>query len=200
MTATITLLVAEGDSFTVGFGSASGQTYPHQVNGYFPNRLHIVNRGTNGNRLDPDMIAAAQVAEVDSQFQTNGVLLMFGGGNDIYFGATAAATYATLVTYCQARQAAGWKVVVFSYLPRETEVVSPANSVYTQRIALNALVRANWQTFANGYVDWESDSRIGVPGAWADTTYWMVDGTHPNTAGYGVIAAYVRPVLASLLP
>jgi lysophospholipase L1-like esterase len=193
-------MVAEGDSFTVSFGSSFGLTYPNQVSSYFPGKLEVINLATNGNRINPDMKSAAQTAEVDAQYRSGAVLLMFGGGNDIYFGATAAATYAELVAYCQARQAVGYKVIVFSYLPRETEIVSPPNSVYTERIALNALVRANWRTFADGYVDFEADTRIGVPGAWANPTYWMADGTHPINAGYAVIASYVAPVLRNLLP
>jgi lysophospholipase L1-like esterase len=193
------VIVAEGDSFTVGFGSSNSLTYPNQVSSFFPGRVSIINLATNGNRINPDMKSAAQVAQVDAAYTAGAVLMMFGGGNDVYFGATGAATYAELVAYCQARQAVGFKVIVFSYLPRETEVVSPPNSVYTERIALNALVRANWRTFANGYVDFEADTRIGVPGAWADPTYWMADGTHPINAGYAVIASYVRPVLSSLI-
>jgi hypothetical protein len=147
----------------VGFGSSFGLTYPNQVTAYFPGRLHVANLATNGNRLVPDMQSPAQVADVDAQFQPGAILAMFGGGNDIYFGATAATTYAALVPYDQARQARGYKVIAFTYLPRETEVVSPPNSVYTERIALNALVRANWRTFADCLVDVQLDPRIGAP-------------------------------------
>lgn len=190
------MLVAEGDSFTVGFGAPAGLSYPNQLMQYFPDRLHVVNAGTNGAVLVPDMQNEA-VTQIDSQFTAGAVLAMFGGGNDIAInGATGADTYTAYAAYCTARRAAGFKVIAFSLLPRTNEIATP--SKLTERKAFSALVRANWRTFADGFVDIEADSRIGYDTAYNDTTYFNPDG-HPTQAGYAVIAELVKPALAPLL-
>lgn len=45
--------------------------------------------------------------------------------------------------------------------------------------AYNALILANWSTFADGLVDYTS-TVLGVDGGYADTTYFLPGGIHPN--------------------
>jgi hypothetical protein len=131
------------------------------------------------------------VATVDARYAPGNVVVLWVGTND-YGVHTPAELYAHIVTYCQGRQAVGFKVVTCTLTPRSND---PA--VWAFRDAVNALIRAGWATYADGLVDIGADPVIGYNGAENDTTYYT-DLTHMTTAGQLIVAGLVAAALDAL--
>lgn len=123
------------------------------------------------------------------------VITVFEVTNALYFGATATTAYNDLVTYCQAAQRRGFKVVVLTVLPR-SDAGTPG-SFETDRQTVNTNLRANWTTFADALADVAADSRIGDAGDETNTTYYA-DRVHPTTTGGGIIAQIVYDAILTL--
>lgn len=152
--------------------------------------------------------AASVVDTLYSVGASRTTLVVWGGTNDLYFGADAATTYSRIVSYCNARKAAGWRVAVLTILPR-TQSGIPAG-FETERAALNALLRADAPTatayskittgasYADFLVDVADDSLIGDAGDELNTTYYSSDKVHLVNAGYAIIASYVKNALILL--
>lgn len=148
----------------------------------------------------PNALIAAMLAEapleVDAHYRADAdanICLVMAGGGDIKAGGDVSAVYADLQRYCLERRAAGFRVLVVTLLPR----TSPAH-FEQDRLALNALVRDNWTTFADGLVDVAADSRIGDAMDNLDLKYYRPDGEHLTDAGCAVMAADTAPVLNAL--
>lgn len=193
-------MVFDGDSLTFGYPDAT-TSYPIQLNALLPAPSYdrvMVNVASSGLTL---AMIVARAALVDAIFYTPAgkkILTIWGGTNDmgVAEGVSGAVAYARLVSYCNSRRAAGWKVVVLTCLPRTW----PGDPVdfETQRTAFNTLIRANWATFADALCDVALDSRIGIDGDQLDPTYFKGDKTHLQPAGYAIIAALVKPILEAL--
>lgn len=192
-------IVCEGDSLTVGLNLAatSWSTYPRQLAlRYTDNRMVcIYNDGVSAQTVD-DMDGQTSVDATYDARKGTMVLVIWAGTNDIYFGATGAATHTLLAAYCAARRAVGFKVVVLTALSR-SNAGTPAG-FNTDRGILNTAIRANWSTYADALADVAADSRIGDNGDELDTTYFDADKVHMNATGYGVIAGIVKTAIDSL--
>jgi lysophospholipase L1-like esterase len=194
-------IVCEGDSLTVGLNLAatSRSTYPFQLALlYTDNRMVAVyNDAVSAQTID-DMDAQTSVTATYDSRKGNQVLVVWAGTNDIYFGNTAAGTYALLSAYCAARRAEGYKVVVLTALPRSN--AGTPGDFNTTRATFNTSIRAGWATFADALADVAADSRIGDNGDELDTTYYDADKVHMNATGYGVIASIVKAAIATIVP
>jgi lysophospholipase L1-like esterase len=193
-------IVFDGDSLTFGYGGMPyggfphGQDFPSQVVGSLPAEGSYYNVGVGGETI-ATMLANAPTA-VDPKLaagRTN-VCVLAGGSNDIFY--TDADPYANIVAYCQARRAAGWKMVVCTITPR-SDTSLPAD-FETKRQSVNSRLRANWQGYADALADFGNDASIGQAGQSSDTRYYAGDGAHHNVNGYAIRAGYVLSALASL--
>ena len=99
-------------------------------------------------------------------------------------------------TYCLARKATGWKIVVCTMLPRQY-TTSSANE--TVRQTLNTWVRANYASFADVLCDVGNDPNIGQAQQDANTTYFSADRIHCTPAGYGIVSNYVNAAITKAL-
>ncbi len=127
------------------------------------------------------------------------ILTVLIGANDLqsYPGGTdaiAAASYFTdLQTYCAARRAAGWKVVICTILPRST----PANH-NTRRALVNAsIISTGVGTYWDKIADFGGDATMGLD-ANASNVTWYTDGIHPTVAGYAILEALARTQINAL--
>lgn len=209
-TAALGQVVCDGNSLTSGAGSSGGQNYPNILAALLGDDWLVTNKGVSG-QTTPDMAGDADT-DVDPLYDAgtyeHNVLVAWEGTNDLYFGASAADAYAALVAYCQARQAAGWTVVVATLLPRGdfpgTSTLpggDPEAEHETRRQAVNALIRANWATFADALADVAADARIGDDGDEDGATYYAGDGVHLSNAGYAAVAPlFEAAVLAAIAP
>ena len=186
-------VIFDGNSLTIGTGATAYTTdYPTQCAALLGTNYAAINFGVAG-QTTPQMTADA-VAQVDPLYSTpfSKILVAWEGTNDIVIGGADAATaYANLVTYCQARRAAGYKVIIVTVIKR-----GPAGAGFeTTRNTLNANIVANWATFADGLADVGAAAQLQNS---ADTTYYNADGIHLNATGYGVVAAIVKTAVEAI--
>jgi lysophospholipase L1-like esterase len=179
---TNTVIVCDGDSITFN----GNPTYPEQLKYQQPSQ--IFNVAVPGQTL-ATMLANAP-ANVDTKLPPNtpGIVVIWGGTNDIGQGTSVSDTYATLVSYCQARRAAGWKVVVVTMLSR--------TGFDQQHDQYDALIRAGWTGFADSLADVAANSTLGADGASTNTTYFN-GGIHPTQLAYDTI---IVPIINAALP
>lgn len=136
---------------------------------------------------------------LDSGQFAHQVLIVYLGRNDIgLYGSGASAGFGTtiyneLVTYCQARQAAGWKVIICDAIPGSDII---AGNMASETAIFNALIAANWATFADQFV--QLSALNWQPGGSSDWSLYQ-DQIHPNAAGQAMIAAAVLPAVEALV-
>lgn len=186
------IVIYDGNSMTDGSLSIYPQTATNLLTGSW---FHY-NFGVSG-QTTIEMIEDG-VAQIDSIYDATAsanVVVFWEVTNDLKLGATREDAQARMVTYCQARQLAGFKVVVGTILPR-TQVGLP-ETFEADRIAINAYIRESYATFADAVADVAGDSRIGDAGDSNDTTYYT-DGVHMTTAGYNIVAGIVAAAIESL--
>lgn len=122
---------------------------------------------------------------------------IWGGTNDLYFGATAAQVISRINTYVADRLAVGWQVIVLSILPRS----APGTPVTFEadRQTVNAALRATYPN-ATAYpriytgaspnvifCDVGDDPTIGLAGDETNPVYYS-DLVHLTAAGYAIVA------------
>jgi hypothetical protein len=204
------LVGAIGDSLTSGTGSLAGSIYVYraqQAARLIGNLAEVANTALGGsgigNILSPGSILMKADAFYDSARAKNIAVLWLGsnevnaahsvdficngvgapGGNGLYQGAD----------YLRSR---GWLVVGITILPRSD---SPSYAlVEASRLALNADLLTNGRGHFNRMID-TSGLVIGRPGDSDNTAYYSSDKIHLNSAGQGVLATAVTPVLLELL-
>lgn len=189
-------LVFDGDSNTLGVGTIGGQSYPAQVvailGGGNPNN----NFGVNGKTI-VTMIANApsQIDPLYNAAHGRDTVICEGGSNDIAFATgQATTTYNNIVIYCNARRAVGWRTYVMTILPRSDVGIQPNFEV--DRQAINADIRANWNTFADGLIDIAANTSIGDTGDETNTQYYASDRVHINSAGSAIVAGLAVTAIA----
>lgn len=192
--ASLSQVVCDGNSLTLGYGVDQTDSYPSQLAALTP-RCKVVNKGKSA-QTTGDMIADfdADVApEFDPSLGLN-VYVATEGINAIYFGGSAQQAYEEIVTLCLLAKRRGFTVIVGTGTPRRdfpgtSSLPDPKQDAYDARVsAFNAQVRDNWPAFAHGLADFAADRRLQDP---RDATYYSVDGVHLTAAGYGVMAEIV---------
>ena len=119
---------------------------------------------------------------------------MFIGANDGIWVSTQ--TYFNdLKAYCQARQAAGYKVVLGTILPQSG--TPNASAFNTARAIINASIRSD-SSFWDALSDFANNATMGPDSAAANTTYYS-DGEHPTDVGYSILAPIASAAIKSLL-
>ena len=189
------LVVVEGDSLSQGINTTSNaQEYPEVAYQGASNAspYNYRNFAVSGSQTSDLTNRAAYVDALYSSARAKNILYIWVGTNDMAIGGlTATQAYNALVTYCTARRAAGWKVIVRTMIPRSG--IPDAN-----RLSFNAGVRANWQTFADGLDDLGNDPIMGQAGVQSNTNYYSADQTHLTPAGYGIAATYASAAITKL--
>jgi lysophospholipase L1-like esterase len=188
----------EGDSITCGTattGATQGQAW-YQV------MQRTLSRSFDGIfRAYPSRQVSAWITEDPTDLDEfcpddgRGYVFGFGGTNDLFFGASAGTVQTRYQDWCEARQAAGWKVIAFTILPRSD--TSTPGTFETSRQTFNTWLRANWATFADALVDVAADTRIGDVNDELDTTYYSTDKVHLIAAGQAIVATLVADTLRS---
>jgi len=187
------IVIFDGNSMT----AEASSSYPSTAFDLLSGTWFYRNFGVSG-QTTIEMIADG-VDQIDSLYSaafSNNVVVYWEVTNDLKLGATRADAQARMVTYCQARQAAGFKVVVGTILPREQ--VGTPETFEADRIAINTYIRENYTDFADVVADVAGDSRIGDAGDCNDTTYYNADKVHMVDAGYAIVAGIVATAIGTL--
>lgn len=137
----------------------------------------------------------ARAGQVDATYnvgRSKNIFVIFIGANDLNSGITAAAFVNDLKTYCLARKATGWKVVVCTLLPQN--LGNPA--VNPLRNAINALIAGD-PSFYDVLADTGAESHIG-PDAAASNTALYYDGEHMTSTAQAYFEAVVETAVLTL--
>jgi lysophospholipase L1-like esterase len=185
------MVVFDGDSLTTGYPGTDGNSYPAQLVASLSQTVVRKTAATNGDRL-ANMLAGA-AADVDvwcGAHRKRNICVVWGGTNDIADGRSPVDIYADITSYVNARKAVGFKVVIFTIIPRTTG--SDAD-----RLTLNGLILGN-AAGADLVYDPCADTHFDSQADVADGAIYA-DATHLTTAGYGVIAGGAKTPIESLL-
>jgi len=197
------ICMMDGDSITAGSGASSASlAWAKLVTTDLGSSWDVFNQAGSGQTIG-DRTAGGGPSEWMSKTASStefivgnrsdgvqNVLVAWGGTNDLFYGATAAAAYSSYVSYCQAAQAAGYYVIAVTMLDR-----NPSGGSWTRAAMLdfNTSVRADWATFADTLIDPVTlDSRFDD-----DASAFFADGVHPSDAGHAALASYFLPAIRS---
>lgn len=194
-------LLLEGDSQTVGASPITIATnYPSVLSGTLADNWKVLNVATSGETLT--QMQAEIAAQVQAQYNrayARQVVVIFGGVNDAAAMISSPGTidettiYNRIVTYGQTVRALGFRVLVCTLTPASSAAVGPTYN--SKSATINASIRANYASFADGIVDLRADSRLDDE---LDTTYYNADKLHLNVAGAAVVAELVAAAIAAL--
>lgn len=149
-----------------------------------------------------DMLADG-AANVDTLFVSgkNNVVSIWAGTNDLAPATRAVALVeADYQAYCEDRQAAGFKVIAWTILPRNTGSHGGNQTTFnSDRAAFNTWLRANWSNFADALCDVAADTTIGTSNtAYTDATYYNGDQIHLTAAGMTIVAGIAATAIDSI--
>lgn len=175
-------IVIDGDSITAGYGAVNNKSYGRQTAELKPN-WKVMTLGVVGDTISGLTAKATKIDAIKntSKYSSN-VLMILIGRNDVKTQ-DAATVYANLVTYCQARVAAGWTVWV------GTVIGTTVTAEQAKIVTLNNSIRSSLITDAGiaKVIDFAAHADLDDATAAANTTYYT-DGTHPTAAGYTIMA------------
>lgn len=135
------------------------------------------------------LVARAATIDAALSSRAKNILFVLVGTNNIAAGTTPATTVAALKSYCLARVAAGWSVIVGTSISR--------TGYDTQIQEYNSLIKAD-ASFYSAVCDFAAEPLLGATGASANATYF-VDGVHPTTAGHALMGTIAAPVIAAAI-
>lgn len=152
---------------------------------------YAVNGQTAANALAG---VSSQIVPLFNSSLVRNSVAFWGGTNDLYGGATAAATIASIKSYCTILRTAGFYVIVITMLPR-TE--SGGSFTMAARAVVNAelLNPANVGVYWDAVADTTADARLEDE---TNTTYFQADQTHLYAAGDRIVGGLVGNLLKTL--
>ena len=216
-------LVTDGNSLTFGFNATAGNTYPELIEDRltFQGTTNVVTNKSLGGQTTQQMEADA-ATDIDPLIDPlkRNVLLAWECRNDMIVNSlTPTEALNNMITFCNNRRTAGWEVIVANVLPswigtyKGDSTVVGYDLLNTERLQLNALLQAGWQTFADGFVDFSVEDELylfhnneqagyvfssGTPPTTSDNGYYS-DGTHGTDAGYSRISNIFFTELSKLI-
>lgn len=137
---------------------------------------------------------AAGATSVDAKLRAGkkNICVIWAGVND--YAQNPATIYSRLQTYCLARRAAGFKVIVCTEIDCQ-DAAHIASGWPAEYLDLNTLIR-NDHSFADVVAD--LGANVNLQDA-TNTTYFLADKLHLQPAGYIEVATTIKPVITSLL-
>jgi len=182
-------LHAVGDSITYGvYNSSASYGWPSKLALTNQPAWQVTNWGVVGASIE-DITASEpnRVALRCSSVAGPSVAIVFLGTNSFAEVGTGNLTPAVAFQHLGGEvgilKQAGCKVFVGTMLSRTGGYDSVKDSY-------DALILAQYKTIgADGVVDFAANPNLGADGAYANTTYFNTDGTHPKTPGQDILAA-----------
>lgn len=194
-----TFVVFDGNSLTRGDSASTFEHfYPTQTMNQIGCAWEFTNVAMNGITTGYMQERAPTIVDPLLRPGVSNILVAWEGTNDMAIAggfATSVEAFNHLKTYCLARQAAGWKVIVLTVLPRSGLFIQP--DFETNRQSLNALLRQHWREFADGFADVASDPNIGCTGCDL-SPFYAADHIHLLDAGNAIVAGYVKPSILAI--
>jgi len=193
------VLVCDGNSLTQGTGASNPATtsYPALLDADAAfSTVTTYNLGVAAQETQ-DMIddAASQVDPLYNGAVDN-ILVAWEVGNDIFYNGSVSGALSRFWSYCDARRAVGFKVIVINCPPRDQSTDFGDNSAQfnTKLESANTQLAAEWMSHADGFVDLAGDSRFEG----YNLTYYDADKIHYTDAGYQVVKDLVKAKILTL--
>ncbi len=142
-----------------------------------------------------DMIGRGSLVDACLSDGPTNVLVAWEVLNDLRHGASGEDAAAHWRTYCEARKAAGWTIVMMTATPTS---INAGVDYEGRRQTANAILRADWPDYADALVDvGATTSALGYDGA---ENYPMnyPEKLHLTTVGNAIVAQMVADALVSL--
>jgi hypothetical protein len=187
-------IIFDGDSIDAGY-PFTGSNYASQVMANLGgiNRWGAVNVGHIADTITG--LATNANTRIDPAYRTQRDIVVEGGGsNDVNLGDNTNNIYGNIVAYCKGRQQAGFRVIAQTILPRQND-----STFETKRLQVNAMIRANYLTFADYLADSGGDNILATNAAASANVTLYTDGTHLTQAGNTIKAQYVIAAIKGLL-
>lgn len=180
--------MAEGDSITVDPNS-----YCLKVGATSTTKLLGARKGVNGGTVAGLVSRSAEIDAMIPAVKGNKrfFLSVLIGANDLTGSATVAQFLIDLAAYCDARRAAGWKVILCTILPN----TNPGFN--TKRNSANATISTWLGVHCDALCDFAADATMGPDAAASNATYYP-DGVHPSNAGHTILAPYLVAAIDAL--
>lgn len=176
----VAALHTQGDSITCCAGASTTEWYPSLLS--LTATYTVLNEGMPG---FPVMSFAEAARWRDTPSCNSGgsksLVTIFGGTNDGLFGASAAVTFAAIQADVNILTSYGCQVGVATMLSR--------TGLDTFKDQLNPLIRTGAANGGYFLIDTASSTFLGADGAYANTTYFNTDQTHPTNAGQVILGA-----------
>jgi hypothetical protein len=184
------LVICDGNSITDAEGNGT-IAYTRYLAESVPT-LRVVNAAVAG-QTTPYLTERAPVY-IDRLYEEDAIVIIWELSNDLIGNDNETTTLNHLITYCQARLAMGFRVIVGTCLPRSVPVSATFEG---HRLGLNTTIRAQYTAWSNGLMDVGADAIIGATGASTNMTYYQ-DGVHLTSVGEAIVADYALAALNAL--
>jgi len=205
------LVVATGDSITQGVRSVTPNLrWSTLVREAWGNTVDFANIALSGqgigtfagptatsSMLDGDPAKLA-IPVFNVRNRRRKVLVVFAGTNDLALGRTAAQLKADIATYCTARKAEGWKVVLVTIIDRQ-DLGGGQAAFDADRDDLNDFIINDTSSYADAVVDLTVESALNDVGAALNATNYLDDFVHLSATGESLVSGYIRTVLENVL-
>lgn len=203
------VIICDGNSLTYGDHASNQATtsYPAVLQTLVPfntNGAVVTNKGVNG-RTTPQMLANVTTG-IDVLYNpaVTNIILVWEGTNDLANNTINGTTaYNNLVSYCTTERAKGFKIVIATIIYRDqTIITNPSgksdSEFNTERLAANALIRANWTSFADGLMDLANEPGLMAYNPSDGFNYYYLDHVHLLDAGYARVAYLFKQKILTL--
>lgn len=182
------IVAFEGTSITNGTGGTSGLDYPQQAALLTTTKNFGANFGIAGSTMATITARSSYMDALLTPTPSQTMILHLEvGAND-----TTNATFLTnLASYCDARRAAGFKVILATILPQNDGTFN------TNRNSANTTIRTWVGVHVDAIDDWAADATIGTDAAGSDVLKYG-DGKHPTPATYAAMAAITGAAIDSI--
>lgn len=191
--------IAEGDSRT----ALATNSYAFLMGnaGEFTPNLYMRNFAVSGSHASDVTARLAAVTRVVAQAALNSrnviMSILIGTNDSSTIAASGAAAYynASIKPIWAAYKALGVKLIACTELP----AIAAGATYETERLALNALIRADAGILYDALADFASDSVMGVANSYTLYPSNWTDTLHPNAAGHLLLKPYMKAAITSLL-
>lgn len=204
ITATNDNVALHGDSITQGSRpttESNETTWARITEKSVTRNYTFYNLGWSGqSALNAVTTAGVYAPKCYSASSTRNTAFIFFGTNDLAANSTAATVMTRLQNTAAAWKTAGYNsIIIATCLPRKAGFTGGQTSggFETERLALNALIRAAVGTDWDVVCDWGNTSELMGDEANCNATYYY-DLIHPSTAGYALLAPYAIAAINGL--
>jgi lysophospholipase L1-like esterase len=192
-------IVIDGNSITRGYGDGEVSSPNLAVISAGLGQYDYINLASNGSATTNLILSAGNKIDAlyEPEMPGKNICIFWEGTNDISQGKTDTQAYNNIKSYCQARKAIGWKVIIGT-LPPRTYLGAANQEAY--RLSVNTIILENAlsEGWADAIADIASDEVMGN----IDTTYdrdYYYDRLHMTPAGHNLVMPYFRDALLEVL-